>query len=163
MKKQAIALALAVLSCGGAAAADAGWGIQFHYDAFADKTYPMASMQELKEGMAMDAANLFIVCKDGGMAVIFQPERFTFSMGNTVVTGKFRGAAGVQEFQFGAVDAPVFGKVQAITGADSTALLGMFREATAPVPYQADKKSGNFPIAGFADVDAIMTEKCAAL
>jgi hypothetical protein len=162
MRRLAASIGLMFLT-GPALAADAGWGVQFHYDAFEDKTYPMAAMKELDEGMSFDSANLFIVCKDGGPAVIFQPERYAMNFGNTVVTGKFRGAEGVQEFDFPIVEVPAFGRVQAATGADADALLAIFAGATAPVPYQSEKKSGNFPVAGFAKVAAIMDAECAAL
>jgi hypothetical protein len=156
------AMAMATMTAG-ASGADAGWGVQFHYDAFEDKTYPMAAMQEQVEGTVFDSANLFLVCNGGAPAVIFQPERFAINFGNTVVTGKFRGAEGVQDFEFPLVEVPAFGNVQAATGADAEAILAIFSAASGPVPFQTDTKSGNFPIAGFEKVKAIMDAECAAL
>jgi len=106
---------------------------------------------------------LFLACDGNGIAVLFQPERYAINFGNTVVVGKFRGAEGVQEFQFPIVEIPVFGRVQAATGSDAEALLSIFESATAPVPYQTEKKSGNFPVAGFSKVKAIMDAECASL
>lgn len=144
----------------GAHAADAGWGVQFSYDAFLDKTLPMGMMAEVTDGVAFDAANITLACKDGGIAVIFQPTRMIF--GNQGVVGRFRGADGIVEFNFNAVDLPVFGKQRAIVGDDAAKLLGIFGAATAPVPYQSDDKSGNFPVVGFSQVEAIMKSSCEA-
>lgn len=155
------ALVCLLFAAGPVFAADAGWGVQFHYDAFEDKTYPMAAMREATEGITMDAANLFLVCNDGGVAAIFQPERYSFYAGG--VSGKFRGATGIEEFQFNPIEVPAFGNVRAVTGSEARALLAIFDTATSPVPFQSGSKSGNFPVAGFKDVDAIMAEKCAAL
>lgn len=145
----------------GTMAADAGWGVQFHYDAFEDKTYPMAMMREAAEGMAFDSANLFMACKDGAIAVIFQPERLSFNTGATI--GKFRGADGVHEFQFNVGSLPAFGRNRVIEGAAAAKLIEIFTNASAAVPYQTETKQGNFPVVGFDQVHTIMTTHCAEL
>ncbi|UUP19478.1 hypothetical protein [Nitratireductor thuwali] len=141
-----------------AVAADAGWGVQFHYDAFEDQIYPMGAMGELKEQTSIDRANLFLACKDGTVGVIFQPTRFSFDSGG--VTARFRAAEGVQEFRFDAVEFPAFGKHRAIHGPDAQKFLEIFATSNAPVAFQTDDIQGNFPVAGFAEVRAIMQEHC---
>lgn len=161
MKRLIFATAMSLMATG-AMAADAGWGVQFHYDAFEDKTYPMAIMGEITEGMAFDTANLFMACKDGSVAVIFQPERYSFSMGDTI-SGRFRGADGVHEFSFSPVDLPAFGRQRAIEGEQANGFVELFLTASGPVPFQYGEKQGNFPSVGFVEVHDIMTEHCAEL
>lgn len=144
-----------------AAAADAGWGLQFHYEAFEDKTYPVAVMKEQTDGMSFDAANLFIACHKSAPALFWQSGQMKFDAAPETV--RFRGADGPVAFEFKAIDFVPFGKHLAVTGSDADSLLGIFSAASGLVPYQTDAKSGNFQSAGFDKVLAIMTSECAAL
>ena len=158
--KRFLVVALAGLAAP-ALAADAGWGIQFHYEAFEDKTYPVAVMKEQTEGMSFDAANLFIACHKGVPALFWQSGQIKFDSAPEEV--RFRGADGPVAFEFRATDFVPFGKHLAVTGVEAESLLGIFSAATGLVPYQTEAKSGNFQSAGFDKVIAIMTSECAAL
>lgn len=161
MRRHISAVAIGLVMAGSAAAADAGWGLQFHYEAFEDATYPIAVMKEQTEGMSFDAANLFIACHKSAPALFWQSGQMKFDSAPETV--RFRGPDGPVEFEFKAIDFVPFGKHLAVTGTDAESLLGIFSAASGLVPYQTEAKSGNFQSAGFDKVLAIMTSECAAL
>lgn len=152
-----LAAAMALGMTAPSPAAESGWALDFSYDAFADKTVPMAMMSESVEGFQADKANLFIACANDGIAVLFQPERMSM---DKMLIGKFRGATGVEDFTFSPVDIPIFGRAKAIIGEDTDRFLAIFSAATAPVPFQAGAKSGKFSVIGFKDVRAIIESYC---
>jgi len=154
-----VALGVVGLAASGAFAADAGWGLQFHYEAFEDATYPVAVMQEQTDGMSFDAANLFIACHDSQPALFWQSGQLKFDAAPETV--RFRGSEGPVAFEFKSLDFVPFGKHLAIEGPDAQSLLGIFSSATGLVPYQTEAKSGNFQSAGFDKVLAIMASECA--
>lgn len=148
-----------LLFSGAALAVDAGWRVQFHHDAFEDKTYPLAHGFE---GSGFGDANLGMACLDGGVAVTFYDGQMRF--GGPGPSAKFRDSeGGVHEFRFEFTDLPPFGSRIAITGEAASDLVGVFHGARGAVPYQTGEKQGTLPVAGFAQVHEIMTEHCAEL
>lgn len=154
-----ISVALAALLVPAAHAADPGWSVQFYYDAFEDKTFPMAYLKEQTDGITYGAASLFMACDGGKPVAFFQSGGISFD--SAPISVKFRGADAAQEFEFAALELVPFGR-QRVTD-DSDALIGIFAAANGLVPFQTDDKTGNFATAGFAKVHAIMAAECAAL
>lgn len=142
-----------------AMAADPGWSVQFYYDAFEDRIYPMAYMQEQTDGITYGAASLFMACHAGAPAMFFQSGGISFD--SAPIAAKFRGADGAQEIEFAAAEVPPFDRQRVAD--DSAALISIFASASGLVPFQTDDKTGNFPSAGFAKVQTIMASECATL
>ncbi|GAB5505818.1 MAG: hypothetical protein Rhirs2KO_09810 [Rhizobiaceae bacterium] len=137
--------------------AESGWGLQFNYDPFAERLFPVAVMKEKTEGYAIDPASMFLVCVGGEVRATFQDERFSF---DSESKADFRGPAGVASISFRIEEVAGLGSFRIATASDSNTLISIFTESGAPVPFQSRQKQGVFPVIGFAETLTIMREFC---